>query len=366
MPTLSPSALTKLTAHGRAFAWMLLAAAALYAHGMLPSWLFNENFHPNLPIATLALSFYLLSGMLVWACQQWFDPWLVRRFASSLAARLVFGGLLFAAGMEMLVYVLYLRLFPLWLGREVNPPGLYQIVYKASMAALLIYGWLLFARSTASSRLQAMQLAEETSALSTALQRAELALLEAQIEPHFLFNTLALIKRQYRLDFAEADKIMAALLHYLEQAGPALRQADWNLQQELSLVQHYLDILRYRFGPRLQYTISLPEAYFQVRIPALVLATLVENAVRHGLSPKTEGGTINIAVTPQADYLQIDINDDGVGLRSSSGSGLGLSTVRARLRSSCGASAQLQVAPGHTGGVCASVRLPLKQASDAH
>lgn len=363
--------------------WLLLAPLALYAQGNLPRWIFAGPGQGFTIISVLALAFYGGTASLTWLGLCWLDPLLCRKALHALAARMALGVLLLAAGMGLLTWLVYLYLFPLLVGRAVNPPGLYEVIYKAAMVAVLVYGWMLFARTTQGARAQASGVQEETDALATALHRTELALLEAQIEPHFLFNTLALIKRQYRVDAVAAAKVMHALLHYLEQAGPALREANWCLRQELDLVSHYLDILTYRFGPRLRYSITLPPECEAARIPALVLATLVENAVRHGLTPKAEGGSVLIEVRltelddnePHAQsseqnpkqnraqtrrLVQVSVTDDGVGLRQGSGSGLGLSTVRARLQGAFGAAASLLVQPQQPSGVCASVVFPYR------
>ncbi|MBI3228781.1 MAG: histidine kinase [Burkholderiales bacterium] len=308
----------------------------------------------------LLLGFYYLCGVLVYGALLWFDPWFSRRCNRHLVSRIVFGQLLLLSEILMLTYLLYLQLFPFLFGRQANSLGLWVIFYQATMASFLVYGWLLVVRTNQNNRQQALRLHVETEALATSLHRTELALLEAQIEPHFLFNTLALIKRQYRHDTEAADKVMLALLHYLERAGPALRQADWNLAQELDLVARYLDILQHRFGERLRYQITQAEGSGQAKIPALVLATLVENAVRHGITPKAEGGTITITTHLAHKILHITICDDGVGLRQTSGNGLGLSTVRARLRSAYSDAANVLVEPNVPCGVRVSITLPWK------
>jgi LytS/YehU family sensor histidine kinase len=118
-------------------------------------------------------------------------------------------------------------------------------------------------------------------------------------------------------------------------------------------------LLAQRFGERLQFQISLAPACGLIAFPALAIATLVENAVRHGLGPKAGNGTVRIDVTADdGDGVLIAVSDDGVGLRQGSGNGIGLATVRARLRSRFGAAAALRVEPQAEGGVCAAILLP--------
>jgi LytS/YehU family sensor histidine kinase len=214
-------------------------------------------------------------------------------------------------------------------------------------------------RASEIQRGTSLRLHREAEALSTLLAKAELALLEAQIEPHFLFNTLAHVKRQYRIDANAADHMLAALIEYLDRALPALRRADWTLGDELDLIRVYQDILVQRFGTRLQFSITCSDTYHTFRIPALTIATLVENAVRHGVAPKTEGGSISIHTERVENALFIEVCDDGVGLQYSSGKGLGLATVRARLRSAFGDKSLLLIEQRQPNGVRAEIRIPI-------
>lgn len=349
----------KFPSHLKALAWIIVSVMVFHVYRNLPNWLFSAEEIIVNTRTLLAWAYFTATGMIVWLSSFWFDPWLCRRFEVSLMKRLLLGVLLLAGGFTALSYVFYYLLFPYLMGRFAYFAGLYAVIYSASMVGLLAYVWLLFSRTQSRELLLVDRLQEETAALSTNLHRIELALLDAQIEPHFLFNTLALVKRHYRHDAAAADEVMQALLYYLERATPAIRQADWTLAQELDLISSYLAILKHRFGSRLQYEIACPDELSDTVIPALVLATLVENAVRHGLTPKHEGGTIHILVRRHETSLSISICDDGVGLRHSSGSGLGLSTVRARLRTAFGEHANLVVEPRLPCGVRASLSFPL-------
>jgi LytS/YehU family sensor histidine kinase len=140
---------------------------------------------------------------------------------------------------------------------------------------------------------------------------------------------------------------------------PALRRDDWTIGDELDLVKVYLEILEERFGPRLQFSILASDICKPVCLPALIIATLVENAIRHGLAPKAAGGMIAVTVEMHAGSLQIEVSDNGVGFRKTSGNGLGLATTQARLRSAFGGEAELTVAPRRPEGVLASIHIPL-------
>lgn len=312
--------------------------------------------------SVVALTYYTLAGVLVWSVAQHIAPRLERMGASlglGFTARLACGMVLLLAGLAAVTALCYGVLFPLMMGRPVRPFGLYAIAFKVGAVALIVYGWLLFARSAHGARTDSLTLQAQADRLAASLDQAELAVLQAQIEPHFLFNTLALVKRQYRVQPDEAVRLLDALIVYLDSAAPALRQGRWTLGDELALLRQYCDILARRFGQRFSYQIpDVAPPLADVRLPALVLATLAENAVRHGLAPKAGAGAVAVLVTRTETELVLEVCDDGVGLRGHGGSGQGLSTVRARLRGAYGAGARLLVQPNQPSGVRAVLRLP--------
>ena len=341
----------------RAAAWALLAAAAMVIHSRLPSWLDGSD-GPLLSMQVMVFYLYcLLSAAVGWACMVYAGPLLERYYPRRLAPRMAFGLLILFAGMVLVTVVVYLQLFPVLLGRPVHPAGMYEVFSRVTAVALLVVGWLLAQRFNQTGRELASSLRWETDALVTDLDRAELAMLETQIEPHFLFNTLAHIKRMYRKDMAGADHVLGTLIGYLDRALPALRSADWSIADELELITLYLELQVQRFGERLRFQIIVAPACGMAALPALTIATLVENAVRHGLGPKAGNGMVRIDVAADGNNVLIAVRDDGVGLRQSSGHGIGLATVRARLRSRFGVAAVLRVEPQQE-GVCASILLP--------
>jgi signal transduction histidine kinase len=194
--------------------------------------------------------------------------------------------------------------------------------------------------------------------LRASTAEARLQALQAQVEPHFLFNTLAHVKWLYRRDAARGRHMLDRLLDYLQAALPKVRQADTTLEQELELAHAYLDLQQIRIGGRLAFSIEVPPEIARLKFPPLMLLTLVENAIKHGIAPRTEGGTIRIRARADADRLRIEVCDTGAGLSQAAGSGMGLANVRARLAALFGAGARLVIEPNAPHGVVAAIEIP--------
>jgi len=192
------------------------------------------------------------------------------------------------------------------------------------------------------------------------LSVARLNLLHAQVEPHFLYNTLANAQVLTRSDPARAEQMLGHLIQYLRSSLPGIDQSVSTLGQELERVQAYLEILRIRMGARLALQIDVPEALHGVSLPSMALQTLVENAIKHGLEPKSGGGTVWILAREREGELTITVADDGQGIgTATSGTGIGLKNLRERLRLSCGERATLSVVSNFPSGVAATISLPL-------
>jgi hypothetical protein len=277
----------------------------------------------------------------------------------SLGWCLTVGGMGMAATTSLTVVLLISPIFPPAVGIAAKDSLPTWIIIN--ILALASYSIVLVRRAGITQREQAMRVLLDTDALGIALDRAELSMLEAQVEPHFLFNTLAHVKRHYRIDPVTADKMLSALIDYLNRALPALRRADWTVNDELALIRAYLDILIDRFGTRLRFDVTVPDESLRAKLPALTVATLVENAVRHGIAPQIEGGTVSIVVSVDATALRIEVSDDGAGLKMATGSGIGLITARARLQNAFGAQAMLSIGPLSPKGVRASITIPLRK-----
>ncbi|WP_206957734.1 sensor histidine kinase [Trinickia acidisoli] len=193
---------------------------------------------------------------------------------------------------------------------------------------------------------------------------ARLALLQAQIEPHFLFNTLANVQSLIERDPSRAASMLDSLNRYLRASLSRTRNTASTLDDELELVQALLNIATIRLGDRLRYTIDVPEPLRQSTLAPLLLQPLVENALLHGIEPSIEGGEIRIVGRQEHDMLVLDVIDTGVGLGQGTKlhGGVGLSNVRARLGSLYGERGRVSVAANANAarGVTASLSIPIR------
>ena len=197
---------------------------------------------------------------------------------------------------------------------------------------------------------------------------AQMRLLQAQIEPHFLFNTLANVQSLMDHDLPKAKQMLSSFTDYLRGSLGALRSERSPLAQELALAQNYLQLLQARMEDRLQFSISADEATRQLPLPPLLLQPLIENAVVHGIEPNIAGGTVRVSAQLLAGQLVLEVQDDGRGLdaaprRSATpGAGMALANIRQRLQAHYGAEATLEVKATHP-GTLARITLPVEGAA---
>ena len=207
-------------------------------------------------------------------------------------------------------------------------------------------------------RQEAAQVRE--SATEKELTVARLNLLHAQVEPHFLYNTLASAQVLTRSDPARADAMLGNLILYLRHSLPRTEDAPSTLGEELERARAYLDILAIRMGPRLALQVDVPEALRKLVFPPMMLQTLVENAIKHGLEPKPGGGTVWILARPVDGVVAVTVADDGRGFSAEGGgTGIGLRNVRERLRLAYGNSASFAIVANFPSGVAATITVPL-------
>jgi len=203
------------------------------------------------------------------------------------------------------------------------------------------------------------QAATKETATEKELAVARLALLHAQVEPHFLYNTLGSAKYLVRSDPDGAERIIDNLILYLRHSLPRLDDALTTLGEEVDRVRAYLDIMQIRMGARLRTEVSVADALKSVPFPSMMLQTLVENAIKHGLEPKTGGGTIWIIAADKGDRVAVTVADDGNGLGSeTTGSGIGLRNLRERLNLAYGPDASFDLAVNFPAGVAATISVP--------
>ena len=186
---------------------------------------------------------------------------------------------------------------------------------------------------------------------------AHLKLLQAQIEPHFLFNTLANVSSLIDSDPALAHQLLDRLNDWLRVALARARSEHLLLGDELDMLSNYMNILNIRFGNRLHWRIDADAIVRQIAFPPMLLQPLVENAVHHGIEPKLGGGEVVIRAAIENGKLQISVCDSGVGLQEGVASGAGLANVRARLAALFGSAGKLTLEDNAAGGTTATLEL---------
>lgn len=250
-----------------------------------------------------------------------------------------------------------------------------KFILAGSMALILtaLFLFMLIARSFAGRAARGEQRAviaesrERTESHARQLAEARLTLMRAQVEPHFLFNTLAHVQALQEIDPPQASTMLDRLIGYLRAAMPSMRETKSTLGREVDVVRAYLDLLKIRMGDRLKYLINVPSELNEVSLPPTMIATLVENAIKHGLEPKKEGGTIAVQVRKleasgnHPERMEVMVADDGLGFGAAdtSGTGVGLANTRERLKMLYGSHAELAVEPNAPTGVRALIRVPL-------
>jgi len=228
---------------------------------------------------------------------------------------------------------------------------------------LLIAPWTALAaivrQKEAFAREQTLAFALERSELERQALDAHLHLLQAQVTPHFLFNTLANVQALVDARSPHASAVLRSLIAYLRAAVPQLNDPAATMERELQLVRPYLELMQMRIPDRLQYAINVEPSTLAVRCPPTTLLTLVENAVRHGIDPSEEGGRIDVDIERLGERCVLRVRDTGAGLRQSgNGLGTGLTTLRERLQLMFGDAAELRVLSGAARGVTVEVEIP--------
>jgi sensor histidine kinase YesM len=183
--------------------------------------------------------------------------------------------------------------------------------------------------------------------------------LQAQIEPHFLFNTLAHVKRLYQTDARIGRDMLENLMRYLSEALPQMRERHSTVEREVALTKAYLEIHKIRMGQRLDFALDVQRDLSVMALPPMMLLTLVENSIKHGLAPLPQGGTVRVRAARDRDRLLVTVADTGRGFTEDLGHGTGLSNLHSRLTALYGARGQLRFAENTPQGVVATIEVPL-------
>jgi hypothetical protein len=273
----------------------------------------------------------------------------VRARLASLAAAIVAGAVIYSMG------IWFMRSLA---GDSTNWHWSLAFFVRAVVLGTLFTAILWYARREreVQRRLHRLNLAKVD--IERRMTEARLRLLRAQIEPHLLFNSLAIVQRLYQGAPDRGRALLGNLRRYLRGATARARERETRLDGEIELARSFLGIFGERMGKRLRVRIDLAPEVASARIPPLILGTLVENAIKHGIGPRSSGGTICIDARRAGEMVEVRVCDDGVGFRSRSGQGVGLSNARARLEALYGSSASLELVAKREGGVCAILQVP--------
>jgi signal transduction histidine kinase len=212
----------------------------------------------------------------------------------------------------------------------------------------------------------------EREVMERQLVQARLQVLQAQVEPHFLFNTLAAVDYLIETEPPRASRMQKALITYLRGALPQMRQESSTLGREIKLVGSYLELIKMRIEERLEVEFAIPEALQSAEFPPMMLQSLVENAIKHGIEPKAEGGKVRISAGVQGTQLWVEVGDTGVGLPDgellegpTSGTGLGLQNIRERLAMLYPGKARLMLRSDDKTGTVVRITVPYQVAPEA-
>jgi signal transduction histidine kinase len=325
--------------------------AALITWGLKMGGDFRENLVYSLCIGTLALLFIDGGRLLLWRGGRAQLPGFMLLTICALPAAQFLGSL--AAG--ALLGIPRRHALP---GSSGYPVALLIFTMMAGVATT----WFFYSRGRMAS-LAAEAEAEKARAAAQerlALQ-AQLQMLQAQIEPHMLFNTLANLQGLIAIDPPRAAHLLEQLIVYLRAALDAARAAQTTLDAEFALLQAYLELMSVRMGSRLAYALDLPPELRGVAIAPMLLQPLVENAIRHGLEPKIEGGRIDIRAAREDGMLLLSVADTGLGLEAPAqhGSRMALANIDERLRALYGDAARFTLHPNAPCGAIAEIRIAM-------
>ncbi len=211
--------------------------------------------------------------------------------------------------------------------------------------------------SQAEDRIQEEKIKRLTSEKKTV--ESHLKFLQAQIEPHFLFNTLSNILGLLDTDLTKAKLMLTDFTHYLRLSLAKTRESTTTLSQEIDMIKAYIEIFKARMGERLKYKFEIQDHIGELPFPPMIIQPLVENAIKHGIEPKVEGGEIIISAKKDQDFLRICITDTGLGFIEQNNNGIGLTNIRERLNSLYDDKANFEVMENVPCGTTVKIEVPI-------
>ena len=340
---------------GRGWVWLIVIAAVnLAVAGVAAELPWNMSFLEAAVLINVTVFLLLWSVLAVWFGYRKFHGKLLRYMLLTPLLALI--GACVGAGIGAVIN----GLNPLeWL---IDKPQVRHIV-----VASLVFGFLysLFTAIIAHLRNREyaalttkLELERRESELSCQLAQSRLKLLQLQIEPHFLFNTLGSAQQLAASRAPEAARLIGDLICFLRAATPSMREEYTTLAQEGALVQAYLAIMRVRLGPRLAFSVLIPRELESFRLPPGMLITLVENAIKHGIEPHAPGGEVRVTAIRQDERVVVTVADTGAGISDMPGPGIGLANIRERLQLLCGDRAELCLDENEPRGFVARLDFP--------
>lgn len=355
--------------------WTIAQYLIWYRDSHLPSWLPITNAIVDVTAVTGIIAGYAIAGSGTLALR---SPIFIMYFVV-LAARPLASSLRKTAFVAALVVVQYVALF-VWLlatGRIdpiVNPVDAIpvgQISYLDEGAKILLLAVAGGVATYATGWVERLVIESATESaerqrVATRLVQSQLDTLRLQLSPHFLFNALNGAMALIAVDARGAERMLAAISDFLRTVLHSSSEPEVTVEQEIALLQNYVDIQRVRFGEKLRVIFDVDDSLSSAVVPSLILQPLVENSIRHGIGQRASGGTITICVRAEGDNLHIDVVDDGVGpsarrsREKPRGTGLGLANTATRLNHLYGETHRFETGPREGGGFSVKVQIPIK------
>ncbi len=229
----------------------------------------------------------------------------------------------------------------------------------------VVVAWYILREKHARDQARIHRAESERHQLEKSVLQARLQLMQAQVEPHFLFNTLANVQHLVETDPPAASRMLDSLIQYLRAALPQMRESATSLGREVDMSRAFLEINRMRMGSRLQFSVDVPESLRMRPFPPMMLISLVENAVKHGVDPCCDAGSIAIRAGESGGKLIVSVADTGAGILPKKGTGVGLSNIRERLKTLYGNAARLVLQENAPRGVIAAIEIDDNPATEA-